>query len=96
MKMMGSVLTDMRFEQLSGGLSALGISALDVRILLLCTLLLFVISILQERGADVGGWICARALPIRWVVLIGGVLCVLLMGIWGSGFNEAAFIYYQF
>ena len=95
-RMMGSILTDMRLEQLSGGLSALGISVLDVRILLLCTLLLFAVSLVQERGADVGGWICARALPIRWTVLIGGVLCVLLLGVWGSGFNEAAFIYYQF
>jgi len=94
--MMGSILTDLRPQQLAGGLAALGVSVLDVQILLAGTVLLFIVSLLQERGADIGGWICARALPIRWTVLIAGVLCVVLMGVWGSGFSEAAFIYYQF
>ena len=94
--MIGSIFADLRPEQLAGGLTAFGITAVDVWVLALGTLLLFVVSLLQERGADVGAWICRRALPIRWAVLIGGVLCVLLMGIWGSGFSEAAFIYYQF
>ena len=49
-----------------------------------------------ERGAQIGKWISRQVLPIRWVVLIGGILCVLLMGVWGSGFDEASFIYYQF
>ena len=94
--MIGSIFADLRPEQLAGGLTAFGITAVDVWVLALGTLLIFAVSLVQERGADVGAWICRRALPIRWAVLIGGVLCVLLMGIWGSGFSEAAFIYYQF
>ena len=44
----------------------------------------------------VSAWVQKRALPIRWLVLIGGIMAVLLLGVWGSGFNEASFIYYQF
>lgn len=39
------------------------------------------------------------ALPppaVRWLILIGAVMVILLMGVWGSGFDEASFIYYQF
>ena len=95
-RMMGSIFTDWRAKDLAEGLSPFGVSALDARILALGTLLIFAVSVFEERGAHVGEWICKRALPIRWAILIGGVLCVLLMGVWGSGFSEAAFIYYQF
>jgi len=94
--MMGSVALDFRAAQLGEVMDHLGVSALDMRILLFFTLLLFVVSLLEERGAKIGAWISRQVLPLRWVVLIGGVLCVLLMGVWGSGFSEASFIYYQF
>ena len=31
-----------------------------------------------------------------FLVLYFGVLAVLLMGVWGSGFSEASFIYFNF
>ena len=77
-------------------LAEMDIKELDMQFLLIFTLLLFVVSVLEERGAKIGAWISRQILPLRWAVLIGGVLCVLLMGVWGSGFDEASFIYYQF
>lgn len=64
--------------------------------LVLATLLLFSVSLAQERGADVRAWVLRLWLPVRWLILIGGIVCVLVFGIWGSGFSEASFIYYQF
>ena len=97
LRMMGSVLTDFRAsELLGGGIYELGIAQIDLRVLGVATALLLCVSLLQERGAGIGGWVVRRRLPVRWLVLIGGVVCVLLLGVWGSGFNEAAFIYYQF
>ena len=57
--------------------------------------LLFAVSLAQERGGDLRGWVLSRPLPLRWVILIGSVVAVLLLGVWGSGFDEATFIYYQ-
>ena len=96
MAMLCSVLADFRAEQLLGALALLGLTPLDMYILIAGAALLFAVSLLEERGAQVGQWICARALPVRWSILIAGVLCVLLMGVWGSGFDEATFIYFQF
>ena len=95
LRMMGAVLTDWRGAQLAH-LSSLGVSAVDLRVLSLAVLLLFFVSLAQERGVQVREKVCALWLPLRWLVLIGGVMVVLLCGVWGSGFNEAAFIYYQF
>ena len=95
LRMMGAVLTDWRGAQLAH-LSSLGVSAVDLRVLALAVLLLFFVSLAQERGVQVREKVCALWLPLRWLVLIGGVMVVLLCGVWGSGFNEAAFIYYQF
>ena len=95
LRMMGAVLTDWRGAQLAH-LSSLGVSAVDLRVLSLAVLLLFFVSLAQERGVQVREKVYALWLPLRWLVLIGGVMVVLLCGVWGSGFNEAAFIYYQF
>lgn len=77
-------------------LQKLGVSAVDARVLTAGTLLLFAVSLAEENGKDVRGWLAARALPIRWAILMTGVLAVLLMGVWGSGFSEASFIYFNF
>ena len=53
------------------------------------------VSLAQERGRDVRGWVLSRPLPLRWAIIIGAVVAVLLLGVWGSGFDEATFIYYQ-
>ena len=95
LRMMSAVLTDWRGAQLAH-LSSLGVSAVDLRVLSLAVLLLFFVSLAQERGVQVREKVYALWLPLRWLVLIGGVMVVLLCGVWGSGFNEAAFIYYQF
>ena len=56
----------------------------------------FIVSLLGESGRDVRGWLAARALPIRWAVMIGAAVVILLTGVWGSGFSEASFIYFNF
>lgn len=54
------------------------------------------VSLLGENGKDVRGWLASRALPIRWAAMLAGTIAVLLLGVWGSGFSEASFIYFNF
>ena len=96
LRMMGAVLLDPRAGQLTGQtLAALGLPAADAWVLALSAMLLLAVSLAQERGGDVRGWVLSRPLPLRWALIIGAVVAVLLLGIWGSGFDEATFIYYQ-
>ena len=68
----------------------------DAKLLLLCTVLLFGVSLVQERGVVLRDWVSRQRLPLRWLVLILGIVSVLIFGVYGSGFDEASFIYYQF
>ena len=96
-RMLGITLTDPRMGQVSMDmLTSLGLPRLDLQVLGVCTALLFGVSVAQERGVVVREWVQKRILPVRWAVLIAGIMAVLLVGVWGSGFNEASFIYYQF
>jgi len=96
-RMLASTVTDARLSQLCGDvLLNLGVSGADFGVLAVSTALLFGVSLAQERGACVSRWVMERKLPLRWAILIGGVLCVLIFGVYGSGFSEASFIYYQF
>ena len=63
---------------------------------MLCTVLLFVVSFVQERGLIVRDWLSERNILVRYAVLLLGVIAVLVFGVYGSGFDEATFIYYQF
>ena len=93
-RMMGGVFARPEWAQVR--LDNLGISPLDTRILAVGVLLLAAVSLLGENGKDVRGWLAARALPIRWAAMLGGTIAVLLLGVWGSGFSEASFIYFNF
>ena len=96
LRMMGAVLCSPQAGQLTGQmLAALGLPAADAWVLSLSAALLFAVSLAQERGRDVRGWVLSRPLPLRWAIIIGAVVAVLLLGVWGSGFDEATFIYYQ-
>ena len=97
LKMLGITLTDWRGSQLTMDMiGSLGVASADFYLLALCTALLFAVSLIQERGVIVRNWLSERNVLVRYLVLIVGVVAVLVLGIYGSGFDEATFIYYQF
>ena len=97
LRMLGTTLTDWRGSQLTMDLiGSLGVASADFYLLMLCTVLLFVVSFVQERGLIVRDWLSERNILVRYAVLLLGVIAVLVFGVYGSGFDEATFIYYQF
>ena len=77
-------------------LFALGLDWKNFAVLLASIALLMGADVLKYRGMVVRECICRQEWWLRWLLLIGGVIFVVVFGIWGSGFNEAAFIYFQF
>lgn len=62
----------------------------------LALLVLFAVSLCNRRGISVRQKILQQKLPIRWSVYLLGVFVVLIFGIYGPGFSESQFIYFQF
>ena len=95
--MMRSIVSDLRPGQITlAWLEQCGLPAADAAVLAVFTLLLFGVSLAQEHGVRVRDGLLRLVLPVRWILLYALILSVLILGVWGSGFNEASFIYFQF
>ncbi len=54
------------------------------------------VSLLEERGEDVRTHLAAKPVIVRWTCYYGIVLLVLITGIYGGGYDTAAFMYQSF
>lgn len=91
-----SVLTTCNPEILwNGSLLLLGLSWKDWIILLLSLILLWVISLMQQKGS-VREWLEKQNIVFRWGLLYALLFWVILMGNYGPGYSAAEFIYQGF
>jgi D-alanyl-lipoteichoic acid acyltransferase DltB (MBOAT superfamily) len=79
-----------------GTLFNLGLSAADMRLLILSLILLVVVDELNEKGISISKHITEQSLPFRWLVYIAAIVFVVTCGIWGPGYDAASFIYSSF
>ena len=69
---------------------------LEWNIAVAALVIIFVVDLLCEFGVDVNGKLSKGTLLIRWPVLIGLILAILVFGCYGAGFDASAFLYTQF
>ena len=83
-------------ELLRGGLLTLGLGKADLLVAVAAILVLIAADLLQEKYGSLRHYVTERSLPVRWAVYLVGVLAVLVLGIYGPGYAESQFIYFQF
>jgi len=74
----------------------LGLDQKNFFVLFLSVLLLVFADLMKRKGVCLRKVIGEQGLWFRWLVIFVGVLCILIFGIWGSGYNAENFIYFQF
>ncbi len=90
------ILATFRRAELPFSIGNLGLTMREWAVLVVACGLLFFISVLQERGTDVGGRILhLRAVP-RWAMYISMTFLVLMFAAYGEGYDAASFIYMGF
>ncbi len=95
-RMFGTMFTARNWNILwDGSLLGLGLQLTDYLVLLAGTVLIFAVSMLQRSGS-VREKIEAKPYPVRFAVWYGLFLIVLLMGVYGIGYDASQFIYNQF
>ena len=78
-------------------LGACGLDEYDILLLIICTLLWFFISFVEEnKKARHARFILSRKLPLRWAIIYLGIFIVIIFGYYGPGVNPADFVYMQF
>ena len=84
-----TILTD-------GTMLTLGLTALDFGILGVGIVLLFAVSLYQEKRGSVREMLWGKNPWVRYSLLFILLLAVLLLGKYGTGYNASSFIYNQF
>ena len=91
------ILTDQRITW-SIPKTALGLHIVDYLLLLVCTFVLLAVSLMQEKHSDTTLRVMLDEKPflIRYLVLLAGLAMLIIFGIYGPGYDAAAFVYMQF
>ncbi len=93
---MGSLVTTFNFHILwDGTMMKLGLTSLDYGILLGGIVLMFAVSLFQEKKGSVREALWDKPL-LRYILVFTLLVIVLLMGSYGIGYNASSFIYNQF
>lgn len=79
-----------------GSLLNMGLSGTEWLVLLTSIGVLLCAGLVQERNISLRDFLNRQELWMRFAVVVGAVLAVLIFGIYGPGFDAAAFIYFQF
>jgi len=77
-------------------LFGLGLDWKNFMLMLGAIIILFFADFCKYRKIVVRNVICKQELWFRYLIVIGGMLSIIVFGIWGSGFNAESFIYFQF
>ena len=96
-RMIGSLFTQCDWSALTPAFfESASLVMLDGIVLSCALALLFVISLLSERGVDVRAKLASMPYLLRLSLMLIACCCIVIFGVWGSGFNESAFIYNAF
>lgn len=74
---------------------SLGLAGPELRVMLLSILLLAVVDLVNTRYS-IRPFILRLPLPVRWAVYLLSIYAILIFGIYGPGFAESQFMYFQF
>ena len=100
MDMLGRCIMDFSFDisQITEQITSCGMTLYDYMLLILMTVLIFYVSLIQERHPDttIRKLLEEKYPKFQWIVLFAGLLCIAIFGMYGPGCNAADFVYMQF
>lgn len=79
-----------------GSLYECGLDEKNFHLMLICIAILFFADFCKSRGIQIRKVIIKQDYWFRWVFIAFVLSTILTFGIWGSTYNEANFIYFQF
>lgn len=79
-----------------GSLLNLGLDIYNILVIIFMVIVMLVVGILQERGIRIRETLAKQNLYFRWLVYLGAIVLLLVVGIYGPGYTATEFIYQQF
>ncbi len=81
---------------LDGSLYTCGLDSKNFGLMIVMILVLLVADIFRRKGIKVREAIASQDYWCRCLILVFAICFILVFGIWGSGYDAAGFIYFQF
>lgn len=81
---------------LDGSIYNVGLDQRNFWVMILSLVILMLVDICHQKGIRIRKWLDTQNLWFRWLVYIVMFEVILVFGIWGVGYDKAAFIYFQF
>ena len=72
-----------------------GMTGADVVAAIIGVIVLWIVDMLQEK-MSIRETLAKQHIVVRWVIIYAGLFAVILMGIYGPGYDASSFIYEQF
>lgn len=79
-----------------GSFYTLGLDRPNFNLLLFCIVVLFAVDYIQEKGVRIRESIAEQSIVFRWCVYYAGILVLVVLGLYGPGYEAASFVYERF
>ena len=79
-----------------GTLTTLGIQTPEWILLLIMALLILTVDYFHETGFGLRKWVEDQGVIFEIIVVVAAVMMVIILGVYGPGYDAARFIYQQF
>ncbi len=98
MRTIGLFFTGQNFSLGMSEIGSLGLWGKDYLVIFAGIVIILIASIIQERHpeTDIRTMLDSKPFIWRFLLIYGGILAVIIFGIYGSGYNAADFVYMQF
>lgn len=80
----------------NGELFKIGFNTSDFIVLIIGTIIMFLVSLLQEKGYNLREKISKQNIIFRWSLYYLAIFSIIILGVYGKGYSASSFIYGQF
>ena len=96
-KMFGAMFRNFSLSILWNGTAlGWGLDKADWIVILFSLIIVIVINVIREKGADITDSLLKKPMALRWALTFGLIFIILIFGLYGPGYQEVDLIYAGF
>ena len=73
-----------------------GLNAANIAVLILTLIVMILVDVATYKGKNLIDTLFEMKWPVRWMILYGLIFSIIILGVYGPGYDAARFIYYKF